>query len=112
MRTVLIVVVTVVVVLELLAIAAIVQTRSAMSRGGDVITMAADGIPVNVGGETRTYSKGTYVMTGAGLERLRWHWVLKYAYATVTLPLAVAALGIYLLRRTMGTRQSRTGESV
>jgi hypothetical protein len=86
-------------VLEALVLTAIVQTRSAVSKGGDVITLAGDGMPINVGGETKTFAKGTYVMTREGLLRLRWHWVMKNAYATVPAPLALVAVGLYVYRR-------------
>ena len=56
---------------------------------------------------TGCLAKGTYVMTNAGLVRLPWHWLLRYAYATVPAPLAIAALGIYLARRTGAARRQR-----
>lgn len=77
---------------EALALVKIQDISQRVSGGGDVVTFASDGITMKIDGQDRTFNKGTYVMTGAGLVLLEWYWVYQYWYLTATLPIVAALL--------------------
>jgi len=83
---------------EALALFKIQDIGQRVSGPGDVVTFASDGITMKVDGQDRTFNKGTYVMTSAGLVPLDWYWVYQYWYLTATLPI-VAALLLLLIYR-------------
>ncbi|GEM_PF-5281777 len=87
-------------VLEVIVLISVQDTKRKVSEGGDIFHNQVEGLPMNVGGEKRVLSKGTYVVTRQGPVLLSRYWIYEYWYLTTTLPivLALVSLGLFFRR--------------